>query len=124
MPGHDLTQMWRLRETEYREKKQARQFIPAASWRSGQLQFGQQGSKCAFLVQPRGMMTRSERVVARIREEFRVADLAKELGITAPAIYAWTRIPESRVAAVSKLTRIPRHELRPDLFKQRSQKSG
>lgn len=69
-------------------------------------------------------MTRSERVVARIRQEFRVADLAKELGISPPAIYAWRRIPESRVAAVSKLTRIPRHELRPDLFKQRSHKSG
>ena len=64
-------------------------------------------------------MTRSERAVARLRQEFRVADLAKELGITPPAIYAWRRIPETHVAAVSRLTRTPRHELRPDLFKTR-----
>jgi DNA-binding transcriptional regulator YdaS (Cro superfamily) len=69
-------------------------------------------------------MTRSERAAARLRQQFRVADLADGLGITPPAIYAWKLIPENRVAAVSKLTRIPRHELRPDLFKQRRHKSS
>jgi DNA-binding transcriptional regulator YdaS (Cro superfamily) len=63
-------------------------------------------------------MTRSERAAVRLRQEFRVAELAEKLGITPPAIYAWSRVPENRVAAVAKLTRIPRHELRPDLFKQ------
>jgi len=67
-------------------------------------------------------MTRSERAAVRLRQEFRVADLADKLGITPPAIYSWTRIPEKRVDAVSKLTRIPRHELRPDLFKQATRK--
>lgn len=69
-------------------------------------------------------MTRSERAAMRLRREFRVADLAEKLGITAPAIYAWTRVPETRVAAVSKLTRIPRHELRPDLFKAPNKNNG
>lgn len=64
-------------------------------------------------------MTRSERAAVRLRQEFRTADLAKHLGITAPAIYGWTRVPEKHVAAVAKLTRIPPHELRPDLFKPR-----
>ncbi len=71
-----------------------------------------------MLSQARGeMMTRSERAVVRLRQEFRVADLAEKLGITPPAIYAWTRVPERRVAELSRITRIPRHELRPDLFR-------
>ena len=49
-------------------------------------------------------MTRSERALVRLRQEFRVADLAEKLGITAPAIYAWTQIPERRVAELSRIT--------------------
>jgi len=69
-------------------------------------------------------MTRSERAALRLRQTFRVADLADKLGITAPAIYAWKHIPEKHVAAVSKLTRIPPHELRPDLFRRSARKNA
>jgi hypothetical protein len=69
-------------------------------------------------------MTRSERAAMRLRQDFRIADLAKKLGITAPAIYAWKHIPERHVTAVSKLTRIPAHELRPDLFRPTGRKNA
>lgn len=44
--------------------------------------------------------------------------LAKELGIRGPSIYGWTRVPANRVQAVSRITGIPRHELRRDLYDQ------
>jgi DNA-binding transcriptional regulator YdaS (Cro superfamily) len=42
--------------------------------------------------------------------------LAAKLGIRAPSIYSWTRIPAGRAAKVEAATGIPRHELRPDLW--------
>ncbi len=42
--------------------------------------------------------------------------LAGKLGIRAPSIYSWTRVPAGRAAAVEAATGIPRHELRPDLW--------
>lgn len=42
--------------------------------------------------------------------------LAAKLGIRAPSIYSWTRIPAGRAAEVEAATGIPRHELRPDLW--------
>jgi len=69
-------------------------------------------------------MTRSERAAVRLRQDFHVGELAKKLRITPPAIYAWKRIPERHVAALSKLTRIPPHELRPDLFKETARKTA
>jgi DNA-binding transcriptional regulator YdaS (Cro superfamily) len=44
------------------------------------------------------------------------ASLAAGLGIKAPSIYNWKRIPSERVLGVEKLTGIPRTELRPDLY--------
>jgi DNA-binding transcriptional regulator YdaS (Cro superfamily) len=67
-------------------------------------------------------MTRSERITLRLRQEFGAAELANRLGITAGAIYQWKRVPEKHVAAVAKLTRMPAHELRPDLFKTPARK--
>lgn len=45
-----------------------------------------------------------------------VTTLAKALGITSQAVSQWTRIPPSRAAEIAKLTGIPCHELRPDIF--------
>jgi TorA maturation chaperone TorD len=42
--------------------------------------------------------------------------LAKGLGVSQPAVSAWTRVPAERVSAVEALTGVPREELRPDLF--------
>jgi DNA-binding transcriptional regulator YdaS (Cro superfamily) len=43
-------------------------------------------------------------------------DLARLLGITPQAISQWTEIPIKRAPDVSRVTGIPLHELRPDIF--------
>ncbi len=42
--------------------------------------------------------------------------IARELGITHGAVSQWRRLPAERVLDVEKITGIPRHELRPDLY--------
>lgn len=42
--------------------------------------------------------------------------LAQHLGIQAPSIYSWRRVPAERVIAVEAATGISRHALRPDLY--------
>lgn len=41
--------------------------------------------------------------------------LGDHLGITAIAVWKWRKVPFERVPAISRLTGIPPHELRPDL---------
>lgn len=42
--------------------------------------------------------------------------LADALGISKQAISSWKRCPPHHVLKVEKLTRVPRHKLRPDLY--------
>ena len=42
--------------------------------------------------------------------------LADGLGIRPPSIYSWTQVPPTRVLEVERITGIPRHRLRPDLY--------
>lgn len=42
--------------------------------------------------------------------------VASELGITAGAVSQWDRVPAVRVIEVEKITGIPRHVLRPDIY--------
>lgn len=42
--------------------------------------------------------------------------LALKLGITAQAISQWDRVPVERVLSVERLTGVPRHVLRPDIY--------
>lgn len=42
--------------------------------------------------------------------------LAPKLGLTQPALSLWTRIPAERCLEIEKITGIPRHLLRPDLW--------
>lgn len=44
------------------------------------------------------------------------AKLAAGLGITDQAVGQWKRVPPGRVLAVEKLSGVPRHELRPDIY--------
>lgn len=45
------------------------------------------------------------------------AALAKALGnITPQAVSQWKKVPAERVLDVERVTGIPRHELRPDVF--------
>jgi DNA-binding transcriptional regulator YdaS (Cro superfamily) len=43
--------------------------------------------------------------------------LAKKVGCSHQAILKWRQVPCEYLLAVEKATGIPRHELRPDLFK-------
>jgi DNA-binding transcriptional regulator YdaS (Cro superfamily) len=42
--------------------------------------------------------------------------VASKLKITAGAVSQWDKIPSSRVLEVERITKIPRHRLRPDLY--------
>ena len=45
--------------------------------------------------------------------------IARELGITRGAVSHWRKVPADRVIAVSRLTGIPRSQLRPDIYPPR-----
>lgn len=42
--------------------------------------------------------------------------LAKALGINSQAVSQWKRVPAERVLDVERITGVPRHELRADLY--------
>lgn len=44
------------------------------------------------------------------------AKLARALKLHRQAVYQWSRVPAEHVFTVEKLTGIPRHKLRPDLY--------
>ena len=48
----------------------------------------------------------------------RIAQMSEALGITRQAVNKWERTPIERVREVEKITGIPRHVLRPDIFDQ------
>jgi DNA-binding transcriptional regulator YdaS (Cro superfamily) len=47
-----------------------------------------------------------------------LAELARELGVDKSTVTRWAagQVPVERVNDVSRITGIPRHELRPDIF--------
>lgn len=44
------------------------------------------------------------------------AKFARLIGVTAQAVSQWDEVPPLRVLAVERVTGVPRHELRPDLY--------
>ncbi len=44
------------------------------------------------------------------------ARLSRALGLHPSAVYQWHRVPARRVLDVERVTGIPRHELRPDIY--------
>lgn len=59
---------------------------------------------------PSGALERAKRAAGGAGE------LAKGVGVTAQAISQWDEVPPLRVLEVERLTGVPRHELRPDLY--------
>ncbi len=49
-----------------------------------------------------------------------VAQLAKMLKVTLPAVAQWRRVPAQRVRRVADLTGVPEYTLRPDIFRRPS----
>jgi DNA-binding transcriptional regulator YdaS (Cro superfamily) len=52
------------------------------------------------------------------RRGIRLTDLARSVGVDKSSVTRWDkrRIPAERVLDVERVTGIPRHELRPDLY--------
>jgi DNA-binding transcriptional regulator YdaS (Cro superfamily) len=42
--------------------------------------------------------------------------LSQSLGISQPAISQWKKVPVHHVLNIEKITSIPRHDLRPDIY--------
>lgn len=45
-----------------------------------------------------------------------ISDIARACRITPGAVSQWSRVPAERVLDVERVTGVPRHELRPDLY--------
>lgn len=45
-----------------------------------------------------------------------VVKLAKVLGCRHQAFYSWEKVPANRVAAIARIAKVPRSEIRPDIF--------
>lgn len=46
----------------------------------------------------------------------RPSHLARQIGVTPQAIAQWDRVPVKHVLSVERITGVPRHELRPDIY--------
>lgn len=57
----------------------------------------------------RGAMLRAFKAVGN------PARAAARLGVHHQAVYQWRRCPKHRVAALARISGVPKHELRPDL---------
>lgn len=45
-----------------------------------------------------------------------ITKLAAGIGVRHQTFYSWTRVPAERVLDFERVTGIPRHEIRPDLY--------
>lgn len=45
-----------------------------------------------------------------------VAELAHRMGLKRQTLYQWERVPERHILTIERLTGIPRHLIRPDLY--------
>ena len=59
---------------------------------------------------------RTEALKRALKAAGGLAGLADPLGISIQAISQWDEVPPLRVLAVERVTGVPRHELRPDLY--------
>ncbi|MDF2994653.1 MAG: hypothetical protein K0R27_290 [Xanthobacteraceae bacterium] len=45
-----------------------------------------------------------------------ITRLAREIGVKHQTFYSWKRVPAERVLDIERVSGVPRHELRPDLY--------
>lgn len=62
------------------------------------------------------MTDRSDALQLALSKVGGLAGLAKPLDISIQAISQWDEVPPLRVIAVERITGVPRHVLRPDLY--------
>jgi DNA-binding transcriptional regulator YdaS (Cro superfamily) len=63
------------------------------------------------------LLCMNDAVMTRIRAKRGMpARIARECGITRAAVVKWEKVPAERLVVIEKVTGIPRHELRPDIF--------
>ena len=63
-----------------------------------------------------GVMARKSPLQRAIQKIGSQAALARALGIKIQAVHQWIEVPPLRVLDVERVTGIPRHELRPDIY--------
>lgn len=61
-------------------------------------------------------MKRSRRCQEAIKRAGGAAKVASFLGLTKPAVYMWKEVPLAHVYAMSKLSGMAGHEMRPDHY--------
>lgn len=66
---------------------------------------------------PAGTM-RDEALTEAIEKSGGTVKLAVALGVTSQAISQWDRCPVERAKDVERVSGIPRHRLRPDIFEE------
>jgi pyruvate kinase len=50
------------------------------------------------------------------RKKGTAARIARDLGISRPAVWRWRRVPAEHVMRLESLLNIPRHRIRPDIY--------
>ena len=67
-------------------------------------------------IKRRELAMKFDRGIRKLREAKAFPVIAEELGIARTAPYDWRRVPARRVLAISRITGISPHDLRPDLY--------
>jgi DNA-binding transcriptional regulator YdaS (Cro superfamily) len=55
-----------------------------------------------------------------LKEAGGAAKVARHFGISVQSVWGWRRCPPRRAVGLEKLSKVPRRELRPDVFGGRS----
>ena len=65
---------------------------------------------------PYHSIERDEALEELLQRRMMVTTLARALGLTTGAVSQWRRVPERHLAAVARITRVSKRQLRPDLY--------
>ena len=70
-----------------------------------------------FIFPMKVIKQRDAGLAAVLKKRGAAVRIASELGITPQAINGWSRVPANRVIDVERITGVPRHVQRPDVFR-------